>query len=157
MAQNNTCSDAVIFLFIYGDIFLFILFLNSVIILSFDIFFFTLCLNFDTFLFSCKFIMLFCYYKSCKYDSLDLFFIYLLFLFFTSFPSLLVSAISILFHGRLNHVSTISSYVSIVVAFVTFNIMWSHICISCLIISFINPAIYNFMSKVSTIKTMTIK
>jgi hypothetical protein len=45
---------------------------------------------------------------------------------------------------------------TIVVAFVTFNIMWGHISISFLNISSISPTICNLMSKVSTIKTMTI-
>jgi hypothetical protein len=42
-------------------------------------------------------------------------------------------------------------------AFVTFNVMWGHIILSYLNISSISPTICNFMSKVSTIKTMTIK
>ena len=49
------------------------------------------------------------------------------------------------------------SYVTIVVSFVTFNIMWGHISIYWLNISYISPTMCNFMSKVSTIKTMTIK
>jgi hypothetical protein len=46
---------------------------------------------------------------------------------------------------------------TIVVAFVTFNIMWGHISIYFLSFSFISPAICNLISKVSTIKTMAIK
>jgi hypothetical protein len=41
--------------------------------------------------------------------------------------------------------------------FVTFNVMWGHISIYFLKISSISPRIYNLMSKVRTIKTMTIK
>jgi hypothetical protein len=131
--------------------------MNYIIILSFDIFFFILCLNSNTFLFSCKFIMILCCCKSYKYNFLALVFIYLLFLFFTSFSSLLVSVINIFFHGRLYHAFTITRYVSIVISIVTFNVMWGHITFSCLSISFISLAICNRMSKVSTIKTMTIK
>jgi hypothetical protein len=47
--------------------------------------------------------------------------------------------------------------VSIVMEFVTFNVMWGHISIYFLEISSISPAICNFMSKFSTIETMTIK
>jgi hypothetical protein len=74
-----------------------------------------------------------------------------------SFPNLLISDISVLSQISIHHASTITSYVSIVMALVTFNFMWGHIIFSCLNIYFISPAIYNLMSKVSTIKTMTIK
>jgi hypothetical protein len=64
--------------------------------------------------------------------------------------------INVLFHGSIDHDSTITSYVSIVMTFVTFNVTWVHIDISCLNISFIIPAICNLMSKISTIKIMNI-
>jgi hypothetical protein len=75
--------------------------------------------------------------------------------FFISSPNLLVSDINVFLQGRLHHVSTITSYISIVVAFVTFNIVRGNINIYCLNISSIWSAIYNFMSKVITIKTIT--
>jgi hypothetical protein len=81
---------------------------------------------------------------------IHLFFI-LLFLFFLSSPNLLVH------DGGIHHASTIMSYVSIVVEFVTFNVVGGHINISFLNISSISSAIYNFMSKVITSKTITIK
>jgi hypothetical protein len=74
-----------------------------------------------------------------------------------SSPKLLVSNISIFVHGGLYQASIILRYLTIIVAFVTPNIMWGHISISCLNISSIYSAIYNFMSKVSIIKTITIK
>jgi hypothetical protein len=92
-----------------------------------------------------------------KYDIWDLFFIHLLFLFFISSPNLPVSDINVFLHGRLYYVSTISSYVTIIVEFVTLNIGENHITISFLNITSICSAIYNFMSKVSTCKTMTQK
>jgi hypothetical protein len=74
-----------------------------------------------------------------------------------SYPYFLTSDISVLFHGSINHDSTITSYVSIVMTFVTFNVTWGHIGIYFLNISFIIHAICNLMSKVSIIKKMTIK
>ena len=85
----------------------------------------------------------------------DLVFVHLFFVF--SYPYFLISDINVLFHGSIDHSSTITSYVTIVMKFVTFNVMSSHIGISCLNISSISPTICNFMSKFSTIKTMTIK
>jgi hypothetical protein len=78
-----------------------------------------------------------------------------LFLFY--FPYFLKYDINVLFYISIHHAFTITSDVSIVMEFVTFNVMWGHISISCLNISSISPAIYNLMSKVSTIKKITIK
>jgi hypothetical protein len=77
--------------------------------------------------------------------------------FMFSYPYFLISDISVHFHGSIDHDSTIMKYVSIIMTFVTFNLTWDNISTSCLNISFIIPEIYNLMSKVSTIKTMTIK
>jgi hypothetical protein len=157
MAQKNTHSNVkLFFLFICGfNIFLFILFLNSdIFFLNYD---FIVFLDSFIFLFAYKFIMILCYCKSCEYDLCDLVFIHLIFLFFIYSSNFPISNISVFLQGRLYHPSTILIYVSIVVEFVTFNIMWSQINIYCLNIYFIGPAIYNFMSKVRTIKTMTIK
>jgi hypothetical protein len=77
--------------------------------------------------------------------------------FLFSYPYLLISDINILFHGSIDHASTITGYVSIVMTFVTLNVTRNHIGTSCLNISFIIPSIYNPVSKVSTIKKMTIK
>jgi hypothetical protein len=93
------------------------------------------------------------YCQSC--DLWDLIFVHLFFMF--SFPYFLISDNGVLFHGSIDHASTITSYVSIVMTFVTFNAMWGHISISFLKISSISPAICNLISKVSSIKTMTIK
>jgi hypothetical protein len=73
------------------------------------------------------------------------------------YPYFLISDISVLFHGSIDHASTITNYVSIVMIFVTFNVTWGHIGTSCLNISFIILVIYNLMSKISTVKKMTIK
>jgi hypothetical protein len=105
----------------------------------------------DIFLYRIFFISF--YFQSC--DLWDLVFVHLFFVF--SYPYFLISDISVLFHGSIDHASTITSYVSIVMTFVTFNVTWGHIGTSCLNISFIIPAICNLMSKISTIKTMTIK
>ena len=101
---------------------------------------------FDVFLCRIVFISLYC--QSC--DLWDLVFVHMFFVF--SYPQFLTYDISVLFHGSIDHASTITSYVSIVMEFLTSNVMWGHIGIS-----FIIPAIYNLMSKVSTIKTMNIK
>jgi hypothetical protein len=103
--------------------------------------------------FLCRFLFISFYCQSC--NLWDLVFVHMFFLF--SYPYFLIFDISVLFHGSNDHSSTITSYVSIVMKFVTFNVTWGHIGISCLNISFIIPSIYNLMSKVSTIKTMTIK
>jgi hypothetical protein len=102
----------------------------------------------DIFLFLCIIYFISFYCESC--DLCNLVFVHLLFMF--SYPYFLTFDISVLFHGSIDHASTITSYVSIVMTFVKFNVMWGHIGISCLNISFIIPAICNLMSKVSTIK-----
>jgi hypothetical protein len=107
----------------------------------------------DIFLFVCRFFFISFYFQSC--DLWDLVFAHMFFLF--SYPYFFISNISVLFHGSIDHASTIMSYVSIIMKFVTFNVTWGHIGISCLNIYFIIPAIYNLMSKFSTIKTTTIK
>jgi len=107
-------------------------------------------------LFPYRFVFFLYYFQSREYDL----FIHLIFLymfFFFSFPNLLISYMSVFFHKSVHHASTIMSYVTIIVAFVTFNVMWDHIRIFCLNISSIRRAICNFMSKINTIKTMTIK
>jgi hypothetical protein len=105
------------------------------------------------------FLLLFSYFSYyCESSDLwDLLFIYLLYLSFFSSPNLHVSDIDVFFHGGIYRVFAILSYVTIIVEFVTFNVMWGHISISCLNIHFISPVIGNFMSKVSTMKIMTIK
>jgi hypothetical protein len=107
----------------------------------------------DIFPFLCRILFISFYFQSC--DLWDLAFVHLLFVF--SYPYFLISDISVLFHGSIEHVSTITSYVSIVMTFVTFNVTWGHIGTSCLYIYFIILSICNLMSKISTIKTMTIK
>jgi hypothetical protein len=107
----------------------------------------------DIFLFLCRFFFISFYCQYC--DLWDLVFVHLLFLFY--YPYFLISKINVLFHGSIDHASSITSYVSIVMTFVTFNVTLGHIGISCLNISFIIHAIFNLMSKVSTIETMTIK
>jgi hypothetical protein len=107
----------------------------------------------DIFLFLCRIFFISFYCQFC--DLWYLVFVHLLFLF--SYLYFLISDINILFHGSIDHASTITGYVSIVMTFVTLNVTCDHICTSCLNISFIIPAICNLMSKVSTIKTMTIK
>ena len=102
----------------------------------------------DIFLFLYRFFFISFYCQSC--DLWDLVFVHMFFLF--SYPYFLIYDISIVFHGSIDHASTITSYVSIVMTFVTFNVMWGHISISFLNISFIIPAICNLMGKVSTIK-----
>jgi hypothetical protein len=89
------------------------------------------------------------------YDLWDLVFVHLFFMF--SYKHFLTSDISVLFQGSIDHASTITRYVSTVMTFVTFNVTWGHIGISCLNIYFIILAICNLMSKVNTIKIMTIK
>jgi hypothetical protein len=105
----------------------------------------------DVFLCRIFFISFSC--QSC--DLWDLVFVHLFFVF--SYPYFLIYDISVLFHGSIDHAYTITSYVSIVMTFATFNVTWGHICTYCLNISFIIPAIYNLMSKISTIKIMTVK
>jgi hypothetical protein len=73
------------------------------------------------------------------------------------YPYFLISDINVLFHGSIDHYSTITDYVSIVMKFVTLNFMCGHIGTSYLNIYFIIPAIYNLMSKISKIVIMTIK
>jgi hypothetical protein len=107
----------------------------------------------DIFLFLCTIFFISFYFQSC--DLWDLVFVHPFFVF--SYPYFLICDISVLFHGSINHASTITNYVSTIMTFVTFNVTWGHICTSCLNISFIIPAICNLMSKISTIKTMTIK
>jgi hypothetical protein len=107
----------------------------------------------DIFPFLCRIFFISFYFQSC--DLWDLVFVHLFFMF--SYPYFLISDINVLFHGSIDHASTITSYVFIVMTFLTFNVTWGHIGISCLNISFIIPAICNLMSKISTIKTMTIK
>ena len=123
-------------------------------------------MNMDIFLFTCRFVMISHYYKLWEYDFWDCFihflfnhliFIHFLFSFFLSFPNLLIFDINVFFHGSIHHASTIMSYVSIILAFVTLNIVWRHIIIYFLNISSISPSIYKFMSKFSIIKTITIK
>jgi hypothetical protein len=106
----------------------------------------------DIFLFLYRIFFILFHFQSC--DLWYLVFVHLFFVF--SYPYFLIYDIHVLFHGSINHAYTITSYVSIVMIFVTFNVMWGHIGISCLNI-FILPAICNLMSKISTIKTMTIK
>jgi hypothetical protein len=72
----------------------------------------------------------------------------MVFLFFFSSPNFIVFDISVFFYERLHHASTITSYISIIVSFVTFNIIRSHIIISCLKIYSTHSAIHRFMSKV---------
>ena len=79
-----------------------------------------------------------------------------LFLMF-SYPYFLIYDISILFHGSINHASTITNSVSIFMTFLTLIVTCDHIDTVYLNISFIISAICNLMSKVSTIKTMSIK
>jgi hypothetical protein len=107
----------------------------------------------DIFHFLCIIFFIAFYYQSC--DLWYLVFVHLFFLFF--YPYFLISDINILFHGSIDHDSTIIGYVSIVMTFVTLNVMCDYIGTVCLNIYFIIPSIYNLMSKVSTIKTMTIK
>ena len=107
----------------------------------------------DIFLFLCRIFFISFYFQSC--NLWDLVFVHLFFMF--SYPYFLISDISILFHRSIDHASTITGYVFIVMTFVTLNVTCSHIGTSCLNISFIIPAICNLMSKFSTIKTMTIK
>ena len=99
--------------------------------------------------FICRIFFISLYCQSCNLWYLV--FVHLFFLF--SYPYFLISDISIVFHGSIDHASTITGYVSIVMTFVTLNVIGT----VCLNISFIIPAICNLMSKVSTIKTMTIK
>jgi hypothetical protein len=108
---------------------------------------------YDIFPFLCRIFFISFYCQSC--DLWYLVFVQLFFLF--SYPYFLIYDISILFHGSIDHDSTITGYVSIVMTFVTLNVTCDHIGMVCLNISFIIPAICNLMSKVSTIKTMTIK
>jgi hypothetical protein len=91
-------------------------------------------------------------FKSCEHDLWD--FIHLLFLFFLSSPNLLVYDINVFLDEIIHHASTITRHMSIVVEFVTFNIVGGHINISCLNISSIHSAVYNFMYKVITSKTI---
>ena len=76
-----------------------------------------------SFLFSVDFLHL-VLLPSC--DPWYLAFVHLFFLF--SYPHFLTSDINVLFHGSIDHASTITSYVSIVMTFVTFNVTWGHIC-----------------------------
>jgi len=157
---------AVVFIFFRR----FITFLNS------DFFLFIFFLDFDIFLSPYRFIMhyysqeknllglflnhmlFFSFSYYCKsYDLWDLFFIHLIFLVFFSSPSIPVFDINFFLHGGIYHASTITGYVFIFVAFLTFNVKWGHISISCLNNSSICSTIYKLMSKVMTIKTMTIK
>ena len=101
------------------------------------------------FLYSIFFISFYC--QSC--DLWYLVFVHLFFLF--SYPYFLISNISIVFHGSIDHASAITGYVSIVMTFVTLNVTCDHIGMVFLNISFIIPTICNLTSKVSTIKTMT--
>jgi hypothetical protein len=107
----------------------------------------------DIFLFLCRIFFISFYCQLC--DLWHPFFFHLFFMF--SYPYFLISDINILFHGSIYHASTITGYVSIVMKFVTLNVTCDHKGTSCLNISFIIPAICNLMSKVSTVKTMTIK
>jgi hypothetical protein len=107
----------------------------------------------DIFPFIYRFFFILFYCRSC--DLWDLVFVHLFFVF--SYPYFLISYINVLFHGSIDHASTITSYVSIFMTFVTFNVMWGHTCTSFFNISFIITTICNLMSKISTIKTMTIK
>jgi hypothetical protein len=107
----------------------------------------------DIFLFLCRIFFISFYCQSC--DLSDLVLVHLFFMFY--YPYFLIYNINVLFHGSIDHASAITSYLSIVMTFVTFNVTWGHICTSCLNISFIIPTICNLMSKISTIKTMTIK
>jgi hypothetical protein len=107
----------------------------------------------NIFPFLCRIFFISFYCQSC--DLWYLVFVHLFFLFF--YPYFLISNISTVFHGSIDHASTITSYVSIVMTFVTLNVMCDHIGTVYLNISFIIPLICNLMSKVSTIKTMTIK
>jgi hypothetical protein len=104
----------------------------------------------DIFLFLYRIFLISFYFQSC--DLWDLVFVHLFFLF--SYPYFLTSNINVIFHGSIDHTYTITSYVSIVMKFVTFNVTWGHIDIYFLTIYFIIPAICNLMSKVNTIKTM---
>jgi hypothetical protein len=108
---------------------------------------------FEIFLYLCRVFFISFYCQSC--DLWDLVFFPPFFVF--SYQYFIISGINFLFHGSIDHASTITSYVSIVMKFVTFNVTWGHIDISCLNISFVIPAICNLMSKINTIKTMTIK
>jgi hypothetical protein len=108
-------------------------------------------LNYDIFRFSCRFIVISHFCKSCEYDLWE-FFIYFLFSFLFSYPNLLILDINVFLHGRLHHASKIMGYMSIVVAFVTFNIVGIHINISS-----IRSTFNNFMSKVITSQTITRK
>jgi hypothetical protein len=93
------------------------------------------------------------YCQSC--DLWYLVFVHMLFLFYYLY--FLIYDINIIFHGSIDHASTIIGYLSIVITFVTLNVTCDHIGTSFLNIYFIIPAICNLMSKVSTIKKMTIK
>jgi hypothetical protein len=108
---------------------------------------------YDILPFLCRIFFILFYCQSC--DLWYLVFVHMFFLF--SYPYFLIYDINILFHGSIDHASTIIGYVSIVMTFVTLNVMCDHIGTSCLDISFIIPSICNLMSKVSTIKTITIK
>jgi len=78
------------------------------------------------------------------------------FLFLFSSLDLLIFDMRIFFHGRLHHSSTVPNYVSIVVAFVTFNIIVdtsiSYLSISCII-----STVYSLMPKIVARKTITEK
>jgi hypothetical protein len=76
-------------------------------------------LNLDIFLFSCRFVMILKLCNSCEYDLWE-FFIHPFFLFFFFSPNCRISNINFFLQGRLHHASTIMSWVSIVVEFVTF-------------------------------------
>jgi hypothetical protein len=102
--------------------------------------------NIFIFLYRIFFISFYC--QSC--DLWYLVFFHLFFLF--SYPYFLIFDISILFHGSIDHASTITGYVSIVMTFVTLNVTCNHIGMVFLNISFIIHAICNLMSKFSTKK-----
>jgi hypothetical protein len=107
----------------------------------------------NIFPFPCRifFISFYCQYCDLWY----LVFVHQFFMF--SYPYFLISDINILFHGSIDHASIVTGYVSIVMTFVTLNVTYNHIGTVFLNISFIIHAIYNLMSNISSIKTMTIK
>jgi len=112
--------------------------------------------NFEIFLFTCRFIMILQLFKYCEYDPWE-FFIHLFFLFFFPSPNFIVHDIIVFLHVILHHTSPIMSYVSMVVAFVTFNIVERRINISFLNIYSTRSTIYKFMSKFITSKIVTRK
>ena len=111
--------------------------------------------NPDIFLFTCRFIIVTNICNSCGYVLWE-FSIDMVFLFLFSSPNLLIFDMSILFHGTLHHASIVPRYVSIVVAFVTFNIIVDT-SIPFLSISCISSTIYSLMSKIVARKTITRK